>query len=94
MAKITPSKFLYLEKMTPAKFMYLVYYCVAEIAVGNTFDYLGMPSSTLVDYYNFLHLFEWYFQVFVPSYIEEFMWHERYDKTNGLAYINILRHIA
>src|SRR6218665_1877649 len=30
----------------------------------------------------------------VPNYMDEFMWHERYGKTNRLAYMNILRHIA
>jgi len=30
----------------------------------------------------------------VPSYLDEFMWRERFGRTMNLAYINILRHIA
>lgn len=30
----------------------------------------------------------------VPSYLDEFMWKERYGSTFDLAFINILRHIS
>lgn len=30
----------------------------------------------------------------VPSYLDEFMWRERYGKTDKMAYLNILRNIA
>src|SRR6218665_2448843 len=31
---------------------------------------------------------------FGPSYMDEFMWRERYGKTQKLAYINLLKHMA
>ena len=42
----------------------------------------------------YIQAHEWDLKDFAPSYMDECMWRERYLKTQKLAYINLLKHMA